>query len=163
MLGGNSKSSSNADIGDKNYQQAANEGINLAGVELRRNSSLHATDNSANEGFIFGNISSGKGGSTSVTVTDHGAISGAMDFGRDIAKEAFGFGETAFLFADTAADRAGQQTTAAMKQTDKALGQVSELAQAVKGGASQKTILYLMGGTMLVATVAVLAVTFGGD
>lgn len=164
MLGlSSSKSSSSADTTLDQSQRVSDQsqmtGFGLSNLATGNKSRINVADKSDNQGTMIDRVGGGKGSTTTLTMTetDHGAVAGAFDFARDMGGEAFGFGESALL----AIDAAGQRTA---QQADRSLGAIASLTESLKGGgASQGTILWLVGGTLAAVTVVVLAVTLGGS
>jgi hypothetical protein len=161
MSGGSkAKTSSNTDQSVTTIDQSNAAAQLLTTVSGDRNR-IESTDNSNNDGVVLSG-SRVSGSTFNLTETDHGAVAGSLDFARDIGGEAFGFGESAFLFANEAGERAASQTSAAMKSTSAAIDKVGELAQTFKDGAGSKTLLWIVGGVGAVTVITVLAVTLGG-
>lgn len=109
-----------------------------------------------NVGDIGALTASGENSSVSValTQTDHGAVSGAFDFARDIGGEAFNFGGQAFQFADSQAKRSADASL-------QALDQVRGLTETMQSGGSQKTIIWITVGAVAAVTIVAVAVTMG--
>lgn len=158
MSGGSkAKTSSSTDSSITTVDQSGVEANQLNTVTGDRNT-VSTTDQSGNTGVLLDDV---RARDLTITSTDHDAVSGSLDFARDIGSEAFGFGESAFLFADAAGERSAQQSAAALAKTGEAIDQVGLLAQTFKDGASSKMLLWVGFGIGTVAIVTVLAVTYG--
>lgn len=160
MFGGSSSSNTTLDTGDKNYQQAGNQGLNLAGMDVRRNSSVNATDNSGNQGFVVGNITAQRNSTTNVnlTQTDHGAVAGGLALGSQALTEMSDFGSEALFSMQMLA----QQQQAASRDQVSEIGRLAETFRSDGASTTQRNMLYLGGGLLVFSAVAIIAVTWKG-
>ena len=123
MLGGSdSQSAGTSSANDLNANQAGNEqgrnitgpNVSASGKYVRNETVVNADDLSGNTGNIYelGDIKVGRHGSFSMT--DHGAVSAALEFGSEAVKASNDFGANALFFADQAAARANTQSLEAL-------------------------------------------------
>lgn len=159
--------------GDSQTSQAGNTaGTNVSGPKVSGSGKyvtnsvrVDAQNKSNNQGIIL------EGSSNNITLSDHGAISGAFEFGNEALTAAFGFGNDALYMADLANERAADQTMEAMgavtklsqgqqeaaAETNKEIGRLAE-SLATDGASRNKTLIVVaVVGVAAVAGIVIMA------
>ncbi|WP_290516898.1 hypothetical protein [Alcanivorax sp.] len=148
-------SSANASGDEQTSQAGNNQGFNIDGPRVTGSGkyvtnvvTTETKDLSNNQGMIV------DGSSNQITVTDHGAVGAAFDFGQEAMTASYGFGADALFFADQASERAASQSLEAMgtvaeigksqqeaaAETNKEIGRLAE-SLATDGAGRNKTLI----------------------
>lgn len=137
---------------DQSVTSTDNSGVETALMTdiMGNKNRVESTDLSNNAGVVLDG--SKVSGDFSVTTTDHGAIAGSLDFANQFGMSSLDFGRDAL---DKVSDASREALQVAAKSSQSSLDKVTSAQQVAGQGGSQKTIVFIIAGVLVVAGLAV--------